>query len=150
MKPPTVMVRFPHRQSKRSNSESTHRRSAGCNHSGRGCFGLHASIAIALSIPERALPGLTTLRITSRPRCGHCWSHTGYGCHGKTQQKGRLRLDSRKALLKGGRSGPAIVSGNPQAKPAGPSDLTNPRSSEDASQRAAPALQSRDVDAVGE
>ncbi|MFM9963569.1 MAG: PSD1 and planctomycete cytochrome C domain-containing protein [Planctomycetaceae bacterium] len=34
-------------------------------------------------------------------------------CHGPTQQKGKLRLDSREALLKGGESGEVIVSGKP-------------------------------------
>src|SRR5262245_22434251 len=35
-----------------------------------------------------------------------------YDCHGD-QQYGGLRLDSRDAMLKGGRSGPAIVPGDP-------------------------------------
>src|SRR4051794_11838287 len=34
-------------------------------------------------------------------------------CHGAEKQKGRLRLDSREAMLKGGDSGPAIVPGKP-------------------------------------
>jgi hypothetical protein len=33
-------------------------------------------------------------------------------CHGPRQQKGGLRLDSREALLKGGKTGPAVVPGN--------------------------------------
>ncbi|MDQ1471927.1 MAG: hypothetical protein QOJ99_3407 [Bryobacterales bacterium] len=36
------------------------------------------------------------------------------GCHGNTATAG-LRLDSREALLKGGKSGPAVVPGDPQA-----------------------------------
>ena len=35
-------------------------------------------------------------------------------CHGPTKQSGGLRLDSRNALLKGGDSGPAAVSGKPE------------------------------------
>src|SRR5580765_1923964 len=35
-----------------------------------------------------------------------------YDCHGD-QRMGGLRLDSREGLLKGGRSGPAIVPGDP-------------------------------------
>src|SRR5262249_46050315 len=35
-----------------------------------------------------------------------------YDCH-TDQRNGGLRVDSREALLKGGRSGPAIVPGNP-------------------------------------
>ena len=38
---------------------------------------------------------------------------TCHRCHGKDQQKGDLRLDSRAAILEGGKSGPAVVSGNP-------------------------------------
>jgi hypothetical protein len=34
-------------------------------------------------------------------------------CHGKEKQRGGLRLDSRRAILKGGDSGPAAVPGNP-------------------------------------
>jgi hypothetical protein len=35
-------------------------------------------------------------------------------CHGETKQKSGLRLDSRAALLKGGRSGPAVTPGEPE------------------------------------
>ena len=35
-------------------------------------------------------------------------------CHGESEQSGELRLDSRSALLKGGDSGPAIISGDPR------------------------------------
>ena len=38
----------------------------------------------------------------------HC-----YKCHGAARQRGDLRLDSRKAMLEGGESGPAVVSGKP-------------------------------------
>ena len=34
-----------------------------------------------------------------------------FECHGSQKQKGKLRLDSRDALLRGGRSGPALVAG---------------------------------------
>src|SRR4051812_42159723 len=33
-------------------------------------------------------------------------------CHGPRQQRGGLKLDSREAALKGGKSGPAVVAGN--------------------------------------
>ena len=39
----------------------------------------------------------------------HCWQ-----CHGPDKQKASLRLDSREALLKGGETGPAIVTGKPE------------------------------------
>jgi cytochrome c553 len=38
----------------------------------------------------------------------HCFE-----CHGPKKQKARLRLDSRPAVLAGGRSGPAVVPGRP-------------------------------------
>lgn len=34
-----------------------------------------------------------------------------FECHGPQKQKGKLRLDSREALLRGGRGGPSIVTG---------------------------------------
>lgn len=37
-----------------------------------------------------------------------------FGCHAATAAMGELRLDSRDALLKGGKSGPAIVPGDPE------------------------------------
>jgi hypothetical protein len=33
-------------------------------------------------------------------------------CHGEEKQKGKMRLDSRDAALKGGKAGPALVAGN--------------------------------------
>ncbi len=38
-------------------------------------------------------------------------------CHGETKSSGTLRLDSREALLQGGKTGPAIVPGNSAASP---------------------------------
>ena len=38
-------------------------------------------------------------------------------CHGEAQQKGKLRLDSREAVLKGGESGEIVVSGKPATLP---------------------------------
>src|SRR5262245_63586894 len=35
-------------------------------------------------------------------------------CHGTEKQKGKLRLDSREAALKGGKAGPALVVGDPE------------------------------------
>ena len=37
------------------------------------------------------------------------------GCHGTEVQKGGLRLDSRNAIIEGGKSGAVIVLGNPNA-----------------------------------
>ena len=37
-----------------------------------------------------------------------------FKCHGPKLQKGGLRLDSREGVLKGGKSGPAIVPGSPE------------------------------------
>jgi len=43
-----------------------------------------------------------------------------YQCHSAEAKKlkGKLRLDSREDILRGGETGPAIVSGNPEKKPA--------------------------------
>lgn len=38
-------------------------------------------------------------------------------CHGEAKSKGRLRVDSRDALLMGGKHGPALVPGDPDASP---------------------------------
>jgi cytochrome c553 len=40
--------------------------------------------------------------------------HSCYRCHGGKKVSGRLRIDSRTALLKGGESGPALVPGDPE------------------------------------
>ncbi len=38
-------------------------------------------------------------------------------CHGPQKQDGRLRLDSRQTLLRGGRSGPAVLAGDSAHSP---------------------------------
>src|ERR1019366_4787199 len=38
---------------------------------------------------------------------------TCFKCHGGEKTNGKLRVDSRAALLQGGRSGPALVPGDP-------------------------------------
>jgi hypothetical protein len=38
-----------------------------------------------------------------------------FQCHGPSEHKGELRLDSRAAMLQGGETGPAIVPNNPEA-----------------------------------
>src|SRR5262245_57314067 len=35
-----------------------------------------------------------------------------YSCHGALRQKAKLRLDTADLILKGGRSGPAVIPGN--------------------------------------
>jgi mono/diheme cytochrome c family protein len=40
-----------------------------------------------------------------------------YSCHGARKAKGRLRVDSIDAMLKGGDSGPAIVAGKSKDSP---------------------------------
>ncbi|HXJ74671.1 MAG TPA: c-type cytochrome domain-containing protein, partial [Candidatus Dormibacteraeota bacterium] len=37
-----------------------------------------------------------------------------FSCHGPDKQKGKLRLDSREAMLAGGEHGPALVPGQPE------------------------------------
>jgi hypothetical protein len=38
-------------------------------------------------------------------------------CHGETKRSGGLRLDSRRAILEGGESGPAVIPGDPDGSP---------------------------------
>ena len=51
-------------------------------------------------------------------------------CHGAEKQKGKLRLDSRDAALKGGKGGPALVAGN-SAKSDAFRRVTLPKSDDD-------------------
>jgi len=44
-------------------------------------------------------------------------SHYCESCHGPEKQKGKLRLDSLEALMKGGENGPVVVAGNPKKSP---------------------------------
>ena len=67
--------------------------------------------ALALASPrQHAASGLEFFEQRVRPvlveRC--------YECHGEKKQKGGLRLDSASAVLKGGDSGAALVSGQPE------------------------------------
>jgi len=41
-----------------------------------------------------------------------CIRDSCVGCHGETQAKGGLRMDSYDLLMKGGQDGPVIVAGN--------------------------------------
>src|SRR3954470_1024242 len=89
--------------------------------------------AVALLVGSGAWPGLSCLALSPPAAAGepggkidpatvdffetkvrpvlanHCWQ-----CHGPDRQKASLRLDSREALLKGGETGPAIVTGKPE------------------------------------
>ncbi len=61
--------------------------------------------------PEASSPTFFELKI--RPiLAGSCLK-----CHGATKQSGGLRLDSREAILKGGKAGPAAVAGRPDGSP---------------------------------
>src|SRR3982751_3374453 len=58
--------------------------------------------------PTAAPPAAHVFEVTIRPiLAANC-----YDCH-TDQRMGGLRVDSREALLKGGRTGPAIVPGDP-------------------------------------
>jgi hypothetical protein len=51
---------------------------------------------------------------TNSIRASAVLEHRCIACHGGEKQKGGLRLDSRAAMLKGGKSGhPAVVPGDP-------------------------------------
>ncbi len=53
-------------------------------------------------------------------------------CHGATKQKAGLQLDNRAAVLAGGDSGPAVVPGNLEEKPAAHRDQPRRRRPQDA------------------
>src|SRR5689334_6707745 len=40
-----------------------------------------------------------------------------YGCHADSQQLSGLRLDTREAVIRGGKRGPSVVPGTPDASP---------------------------------
>jgi cytochrome c553 len=73
---------------------------------------LAASAALALAAPGRALAAdddaaffTKSVEPILNDRC--------FSCHGPEKQKAKLRLDSREAVLKGGKSGAAVVPGKP-------------------------------------
>jgi uncharacterized membrane protein len=51
-------------------------------------------------------------RITFEGTTGPLFQEHCVKCHGPRKQKGRLRLDSRDAVLRGGKSGPAVLPGD--------------------------------------
>ena len=57
--------------------------------------------------PEQAAFFEKSVRPVLLEQCGNC--------HGETLQQGGLRIDSRAALLKGGKQGAAVVPGKPEA-----------------------------------
>jgi hypothetical protein len=63
---------------------------------------------LGLTAPAGARP-VDYLRQVKPVLKEHCFS-----CHGGLAQKGRLRLDTRAAILRGGRKGPAVVAGKPE------------------------------------
>ncbi|MFK7766213.1 MAG: PSD1 and planctomycete cytochrome C domain-containing protein [Mariniblastus sp.] len=93
-------------------------------HSIKSCSVSSVAIACTLAVVLSACPGLITAQETSvkfssdqidffetkiRPLfSSHCLE-----CHGAVKSESGLRLDSRSAILKGGSSGPAAVSGLP-------------------------------------
>jgi hypothetical protein len=73
---------------------------------------LSVTVLLTTALPLNADPGTEFFEKKIRPALvQHC-----YACHSTeaTKNKGRLLLDSRAALLKGGESGPALVPGKPQ------------------------------------
>jgi uncharacterized membrane protein len=59
-----------------------------------------AAVASPAAVDQKSLFG-SVLAPLLQARCGKC--------HGTNKQKGRLRLDSRAALLQGGKNGPGVV-----------------------------------------
>ena len=71
-----------------------------------------------------------------------------YDCHTE-DSLGGLRLDSREAMLKGGKSGPAIVPGDPDKSLLISGGAANERQAEDAERRTSEAGRSRRARRVG-
>jgi len=68
-------------------------------------------LLIALTLPysadaDKNQPPVDYLRDVKPILKAHCWS-----CHGPEEQESDLRLDTAKAMLEGGNSGPAVVPG---------------------------------------
>ncbi len=66
-------------------------------------------VCLAAASPAAAVDYLREVKPILRQHC--------FRCHGALAQKARLRLDTRAAMLAGGRHGPAIVPGQPGKSP---------------------------------
>ena len=88
--------------------------SAGIRDEFRRCWrqtGVFLCLVVLSSSHVLADEGVQFFETNVRPiLVDHCQK-----CHGAKKQEGGLRLDSRDATLKGGDSGPVVVSGNPNA-----------------------------------
>src|SRR4051812_28627691 len=69
------------------------------------CLLLPGRVAWAADLSEADLHFLDKVKPLLDSRC--------VSCHGPEKQKGKLRLDSRAAAIKGGEVGPSVVPGKP-------------------------------------
>jgi len=72
---------------------------------------------LGISTDESAATGATTVAVVDRntfygARVEPIFAKNCYSCHGPNKQRGKLRLDSYKAILRGGKHGSIIKSGN--------------------------------------
>lgn len=83
---------------------------AGCDASGCGCLPpvkRFVRILMTLGFAISAAKGADYLREVKPVLMAHC-----YRCHGASQQKGGLRVDTAAGLLRGGEHGPAVKPGD--------------------------------------
>src|SRR5262244_503146 len=71
-------------------------------------------LVVGLAVEARQAPPAAATPEFFETRVRPVLATNCYDCH-TDERFGGLRVDSRDALLKGGRSGPAIVPGNPDA-----------------------------------
>lgn len=72
---------------------------------------------LGISTDDSAATGATTVAVVDRntfygARVEPIFAKNCYSCHGTNKQRGKLRLDSYKAILRGGKHGPVIKAGN--------------------------------------
>lgn len=80
-------------------------------------MGIFAGLSFGDLTPEQVkkLPTAPDRKVDFAKDVRPILAETCFGCHGQKKQKGKLRMDSRDAVLKGGKNGPAAVPGKAAA-----------------------------------
>lgn len=71
------------------------------------------SVAVLCGMLFLAGPALAADKVDFAKEVRPIFAQTCYKCHGPKKEKGKLRLDSMEAILKGGKDGKVIEAGNP-------------------------------------
>lgn len=81
-------------------------------------FTLLAAAALAAEVDVRKLPPATKLAgVTYDQNIRALFEKSCFKCHGPEKQKGKLRLDSLEAVVKGGENAPDIIAQNSAKSP---------------------------------